>query len=141
MNERIDQFTESMRQRISKMERQLETVKSDIHADMTNDKRDLQSKLKIAGLLVHKIRKDIKVADSGNPKVLKAHEKNGTAIAQGWKTEIKKAKLDSHASRAEDNAESAITIAEAKVAEAILATYEAIDARISSIESGNNEKH
>jgi len=141
MNDKVDQFTESLRQRISKKESQLEGVRFDIRADMANDKKDIQLKLKSAGLLVHKIQKDIKIEDGENPKVLKAHEKVGTAVAQGWKTEIKKTKLDNHAMRAEDNAEAAISIAEAKVAEAVLATYEAIDARIASVESGRSVKH
>jgi hypothetical protein len=119
------------------MESQLAGVRSDIHANMTNDKKDLQSKLKMAGLLVGKIQKDMTVENNENPKVLKAHEKLGTAVAQGWKTEVKNAKLDDHATRADNNAEAAISVAEAKVAEAVLATYEAIDARIAAIETGD----
>ena len=60
---------------------------------------------------------------------------------QGWKTKAKRAKLDNHVMHAENNAEAAIAIAEAKVAEAVLATYEAIEAHIACNESGGGQKH
>lgn len=128
MNDRTDQFTDTPRLRLSSMESQLEGVRSDINANMSNDKKDLESKLKAAGLLVHKIKEERNVESNENPKVLKVHEKLGTAVAQGWKTEVKKAKLDDHAARADNNAEAGISIAEAKVADAVLATYQAIEA-------------
>lgn len=135
MNDRIEQFTENLKQRISRMEHQLEDLNSDIHADLGNDSKSLQAKLKNAALLAGELQKKTKAENSENPKVLKAHQKNGVAADQGWKREIKKSKLDNHAARSEDNAQSAISMAESRVAEAIVATYEALAARMASNEN------
>ena len=136
MSNRIENFTNSIKKRLANMESQLGSVSSDIHADMHNDPKDLQSKLADARKNLKSIDRHMTVSNAESPKRIKAREANGNATIQGWKAEVKKTKLDDHAARFEDKAQEAISIAEAKVADAVLATYEAIEARISSNHSG-----
>jgi hypothetical protein len=132
MNANFAQYTEAIRQRLLAMETQLSNVRSDIVLSNAGNNEVLREKLKMADLNLRQTKKNIRVANSENPKTTKVHERKGVAVAQGWKTESKKMKLDNHAFRAEDNSEEALSHAEVRVAEMVLVIYQAIGARRSA---------
>ena len=74
MSDKVGQFTDAIRQRIFRMETQLEGVMVDIHADMKNDKKDLDSKIKAASLLVHRLQRAMIVAEDLGPKSIEERE-------------------------------------------------------------------
>lgn len=139
METTIEKFTETLRNKLSKIEGQLETVKSDFQAGQIEDKAAIKAKLKSAKLNVKSFSKDVKAAESKAKNWLKAKEKSGESVIKGWKAKFDQSKLDRHAKSAEENADAAISFAEAKIADAIYAVYEAIDARISATESPNTK--
>lgn len=137
METKVDQFTESLKNKLAKIEGQLETIKSDIQTGESNDKAAIKAKLKAAKINVKSMTKSVKAAEVKTKNWLKAKEKSGESVIRGWKSKYEKAKLDHHAESAEENAEAAISLAEVKIADAVFAAYEAIDARMSASESPN----
>ena len=134
MNTTVDQLRETLRTKMTKMEGQLEEIKSDIKTGAKEDNAAIQAKLKAAKLSVKSMAKDVKAAETKAGNWIKAKEKSGSSVIQGWKNKFEKAKLDRHANKAADNAVAAVSLAEAKIANAALATYEAIDARMAADE-------
>lgn len=63
---------------------------------------------------------------------MKAKEASGAAVIQGWKDRHEDRKMVHHAERAEDNAAASICLAESAIADAVLASYEALDARLAA---------
>lgn len=135
METTIEQFRESLTTKLSKIEDRLESLKSDFQIGQFEDKEAIKAKLKAAKLNVKSMSKTVRAAESKAKNWLKAKEKSGESTIKGWKVKFENAKLDRHAKSAEENADAAISLAEAKVTDAILAAYEAIDARISANES------
>lgn len=130
MNTTVDQLRESLRTKMTKIEGQLGEIKSEIKMSAKEDKAAIQSKLKAAKMGVQSMSKNMKAAETKAGRWIKAKEKSGSSVIQGWKNKFEKTKLDRHANSAADNALAAVSIAEAKIANAVLATYEAIDARM-----------
>ncbi len=140
MESKVDQFTESLKSKLSKIEGQLGAIKSEIQVGEKNDKAAIKAKLKAAKLNVKSMTKSVKAAETKTKSWLKAKEKSGESVIKSWKNKFEKAKLDHHAKSAEENAEAAISLADAKIADAVFAAYEAIDARMTANES-TNPKH
>ncbi len=138
MNTTVDQLRETLRTQMTKMGSQLEEIKSDIKKSEKADKLAIQAKLKAAKLGVKSMAKDVRAAETKAGKWIKAKEKSGALVIKGWKNKFEQAKLDRHANRAEDNALAAVSLAEAKITNAVLAAYEAIDARMEADEVNEN---
>ena len=129
MSTGVEQFSESLRNKLTQMETQLAGIKADFKAGQKEDLATTQTKLKAARANVQTFAKDVKSAEVKAQIWVAAKEKAGEAMIQGWKTKFDKAKLEHHAKSAEENAVATIALAEAKMGEAVLATYEAMDAR------------
>ena len=129
MSEKIDKFTESLRVNLTKIETQLHGIKEDLSVERRKDSAAIQSKLVAARKNLEAAKADVKAAEGKAQIWIKAKQEAGTAVIQGWKDKLDHHQLDRYADRAEDNAASANSIAEAAVADAAVATYEAIWAR------------
>ena len=141
MNTSVEKFRETLRTKMTKLEGQLEGIKSDLKTGEQEDKVAIQAKLKAAKLGVQRMAKEVRAAEAKAGKWIKAKEQSGSSIIQGWKSRFEKAKLDHHANKAAHNAVAAVSIAEAKIANAALATYEAIDARMAANDVGEGLSH
>jgi hypothetical protein len=129
MSDKIDQFCESMRLGLNTMEAKIEQAKADIAAAQKDGAENFDRKLGQARTAVETQRN---LAEAAGIKVrhwVAAKAEAGDALIQDWKDKFDKSQLDIHASRAEASARASVTIAEAAIADAALATYEAIAAR------------
>ena len=132
MSSKIDQFTESLRQSLTKMEGQLERARADIKAVQKDDKAALEAKLRDARHFVDATREKTKTAGATVQGWLKAQEALGAATIASWREKSEKKKLESHAEKAEEHAAAAVTYAEGAMADALVATFEALEARLAS---------
>lgn len=130
-----NQFADSLRIKLVKMGGQIDGIKADVKLGKSEDHASIENKLKMAKLGVKTMGKDLKSAETKMQNWLKAKEKSGVSVIRGWVSLFDKNKLDRHAKTAEENAVAAISLAEGKIAEAVLATYEAIDARMTADET------
>jgi hypothetical protein len=128
----VDRFSESLQATLTKMDQQLDSVKSDLVAMRQHDKAAIQARLQAVRLSIEDGKLQAQAAEGKLKGWLRAKEEAGVAVIQGWKDKREQSKLEHHAERAEGNAEGAICLAEAAMTNAILATYEALDARMSA---------
>ena len=132
MSTKIDKFCESMRLKLTKWERQLNGLKSDVLTAEQDGEAAIESKLKAARLSVETQEEAVKAAGAKAKSWLKAKEETGVAVIQGWKDKHEQHKLEHHAERAEENAAAAIYLAEAAITAASVAIYEAMEARLAT---------
>lgn len=129
MSDRIDHFSESLRQKLTAIESMLEEAKSDLTHAGTNSAKDVRSKLQSVRHRLTAAKSDVAGAESRMTTWLKAKESSGAAVIQGWKDKHETRKLEHHAESAEASAEAGIELAEVAIVNAVIAMYEAIDAR------------
>ena len=129
MSDKIDRFTESLRVNLTKIETQLHGIKEDLSAERRRDAAAIQSRLEAARKDLATANAGVKAAEGKAQVWIKAKQEARAAVIQGWKDKLDHHQMDRYADRAEDNAASANWIAEAAVADAAVATYEAIGAR------------
>jgi hypothetical protein len=132
MSAKIDQFRDALNVRLTKLQSQIDSVKSEVKADYQNQQSVLAEKLGAARASVAARKQAAKGAAAKAEDWLKAKAEAGADLIQTWKDKHEKNKLDRYADRAEQNAEAAICFAEASLAEAIEASYEAIAARVAA---------
>lgn len=132
MSERINHFTESLRLNLTALEDQLTAVKADLAASRQEDAAIVRSKLDTARKALEFRKAQAQTAQGKAQAWLKAKEEAGAATLRGWKEKHEKNKLERHAERAEDNAESAIFFAELAMADAAIAVFEALEARLAA---------
>lgn len=133
MSTKIDQFCETMRVNLNSMEAQLEEAKSDIGKAQKAGADAFDRKLAEAKTAVEGQRNEVEAAGIKVRHWVAAKTEAGEAVIQGWKDKIgeqwDRSKLEMHADRAEASARSSVILAKAALADAKLATYEAIAAR------------
>lgn len=134
MSSKIDQFTESLRQSLTKMESQLERARADIKTVQHDDKVAIETKLRDARHFVESTREKTKTAGAKVQSWFKDKEATGAATIASWREKAEKKKLEAHAERAEEHAAAAVAYAEGAMADALVATFEALEARLASDE-------
>ena len=129
MGQRIDQFCENLRQKLTMADSGLEGLKTKIDAKKANVEQDVQSYLDRVRSRIQQNRAKV-AAEQTNMKNW-VDERKATTSAQiaEWKSTRDIAKLLSRAGKAEDYAAAAIDVAVAAVDEAEQASLEAWLAR------------
>jgi hypothetical protein len=132
MSTKTEKFRDSLNARLTKIQSQIDSVKSELKANYQDKQAALAKKLDAARAGVAAKKKEAKAAEAKAQDWIKAKAEAGADLIQTWKDKHEKSKLDRHANRAEQNAEAAIYYAEAALANAIEASYEAITARVAA---------
>ena len=132
MSTKTEQFRDSLNAKLTKIQSQIDGVKSEVKADYQHKQAALTEKLNAARASVAAKKQEAKAAEAKAQDWIKAKAEAGADLIQTWKDKHEKSKLDRHADRAEQNAEAAICYAEAALAGAIEASYEAITARVAA---------
>ena len=130
MSAKIDQFRDSLNAKLTKIQSQIDGVKAEVKTDYQQKQPALAEKLGAARANVAAKKQEAKGAAAKAEDWVKAKAEAGADLIQTWKDKHEKNKLDRYADRAELNAEAAIYYAEAALADAIEASYEAIAARV-----------
>jgi hypothetical protein len=141
MSSKIDQFTESLRQSLTKMEGQLERARADIKSVQHDDKLALAAKLRDARHFVESTREKTKTAGARVQSWLESQGATGAAAIASWREKAEQKKLETHAERAEEHASAAVAYAEGAMADALVATFEALEARLASDEVAASAPH
>ena len=100
----------------------LEEAKGEDSDELRSNSQSVRHKFEQAKLIAWS-------AEFSMTKWIKAKEASGASVVHGWMDESDSLKRERHASSAEDDAEAVISLAEAAVVNAVVATYEAIDAQ------------
>jgi len=129
MSTKIDQFCETMRVNLNSVEAQLEAAKADIGKAQKDGADAFDRKLAEARTAVESQRNDVEAAGIKVSHWVAAQTEAGEAVIKEWKDKFDKSKLEMHADRAEASARSSVILAKAALADAKLATLEAIAAR------------
>ena len=129
MSTKIDQFCETMRVNLNSVEAQLEVAKADIGKAQKDGADAFDRKLAEARTAVEGQRNDVEAAGIKVRHWVAAQTEAGEAVIKEWKDKFDKSKLEMHADRAEASARSSVILAKAALADAKLATLEAIAAR------------
>jgi len=133
MSTKIDQFCETMRVNLNGMEAQLEEAKSDIGKAQKAGADAFNRKFAEARTAVEGQRNEVEAAGTKVRHWVAAKTEAGEAVIKEWKDKLgeqwDRSKLEMHADRAEASARSSVILAKAALADAKLATYEAIAAR------------
>ena len=129
MSTKIDQFCETMRVNLNSVEAQLEAAKAGIGKAQRDGAEAFDRKLAEARTAVEGQRNDVEAAGIKVRHWVAAKTEAGEAVIKEWKDKFDKSKLEMHADRAEASARSSVILAKAALADAKLATLEAIAAR------------
>jgi len=129
MSERVDHFAESLRQRLTTIGQMIDEAKFGLTEAKASDGSELRPDAESVRQKFETAKHEVTATESRMTTWLKAREMSGTAVVEGWKDECETRKLEHHAASAEDNAEAGIYLAEAAFVKAVVASYEAIDAR------------
>lgn len=133
MSARIDQFCETMRVNLNAMEAQLQQAKTDIGKAQQDGADAFDRKLAEAKTAVAGQRGEVEAAGLRVGHWVAAQTEAGEAMLGDWKDRLgqqwDRSKLEMHADRAETSARSSVILAQAALADAKLATLEAIAAR------------
>lgn len=133
MSTKIDQFCETMRVNLNSMEAQLEQAKTDIGKAQKDGADAFDRKLAEAKIAVEGQRNEVEAAGIKVRHWVAAKTEAGEAAIKDWTDKLGKqwdrSKLEMHADRAEASARSSVILAKAALADAKLATLEAIAAR------------
>lgn len=132
MSDQVDEFAEALRLRLTRVEALLQGLKSELQESADAQGAALQSKLDAARANAQEAARDMRTAQSKAKNWVQAREAAGAAVIQGWKDGHEDRKLAQHAQRAEDNAVAGLYFAEAAIANAVLSSYEALDARLAA---------
>ncbi|MBC8026107.1 MAG: hypothetical protein H7Y89_08960 [Steroidobacteraceae bacterium] len=100
------------------LEEAKDTDSSELHSDSQSVRHKFEAAKHVA-----------ETAESSVTKWLNAKKESHVSVVQGWNGECESRKLEHQATSAEDDAEAGIYLAEASIVRAVVATYEAIDAR------------
>jgi hypothetical protein len=133
MSTKIDQFCETMRVNLNGMEAQLGQAKADIGKAQKDGAEAFDRTLAEAKTAVEAQRSEVEAAGIKVRHWVAAQADAGEAMVKDWKDKLgeqwDRGKLEMHADRAEASARSSVVLAQAALADAKLATLEAIAAR------------
>ena len=129
MGQRIDQFCENLRQKLTMTDSGLEGLKTKIDAKKANVEQDVQSHLNSVRNRIEQNQAKLAAAQTNVKNWVGEQKATTSAQIADWKTKRDTAKLQSRAGKAEDYAAAAIDVAVAAVDEAEKASLEAWLAR------------
>lgn len=133
MSTKIDQFCETMRVNLNGMEAKLAEARADIGNAQKDGADAFDRKLAEAKTAVAAQRSEAEAAGIKVGHWVAAQADAGKAMLNDWKDKIgdqwDRSKMEMHADRAEASARSSVILAQAALADAKLATLEAIAAR------------
>ena len=135
MSDRNDLFAKSLRKKLTSIETMIQEVKSDLEDAKAHESHVILSKMKSVRQHFDAAKHDVKAAETDVASWLKAKEAAGASVIKGWKDAHESRKLEHHAVTAEGNAIAQTLLAEAAIVGAVIAAYEAIDARSSADEA------
>ena len=130
MGQRIDQFCENLRQKLTMTDSGLEGLKTKIDAKKANVEQDVQSHLDRVRNRIEQNQAKLAAAQTNVKNWVGEQKATTSAQIADWKTKRDVAKLQSRAGKAEDYAAAAIDVAVAAVDEAEKASLEAWLARV-----------
>lgn len=107
-------------------------MKADFQAGHRQSEDSIQTKLDGAKVELLATKKDMRAEEAKSQNWLEAQMSSGENVIKGWKDKHETDKLKEHLEKAEQNAEAAISLAETAVAHTVVATYEAINDRMSA---------
>ena len=129
MSARIDEFCDWMLTALDGIEARAEGAKADIAAARQDGVDAFDRKLHAAEQAVADQRDRVEAAGTKVSNWADGESGPGNAAMRDWRDNMERGRLLMHADRAEASAHSSMIIAEAAIADAALATYEAIAAR------------
>jgi hypothetical protein len=134
MSEKIDQFCNSLREQLTKVECQLNHIGESIKAAPQEAEAAIRSKIEVAQATHEGNKQKIAEVKTKIADYVEAKKNEVETDIQQWKINREIKKLDHRADKAESYAVAAIDYAAAAVVQADLATLEAIAARIEADE-------
>jgi hypothetical protein len=129
MGQRIDQFCENLRQKLTMTDSGLEGLKTKIDAKKANVEQDVQSHLDRVRNRIEQNQAKLAAAQTNMKNWVDERKATTNAQIADWKAKRDAAKLQSRAGKAESYAAAAIDVAVAAVDEAEQASLEAWLAR------------
>lgn len=129
MSDRIDQFCENLRLKLTGIESTMETLKSNIDSATTTAEQDVRKHLEVVKRRVEQDRGKLEAARETLKKWAVERKAVSDEMIAEWKRKLEKAKLQSRAGNAERYAAAAAALAAAAVDEAEQAALEAWLAR------------
>lgn len=129
MGQRIDQFCESLRLKLTDIDNNMDRLKAKIDAKAQSAEQDVQSRLDSVKKGVEQGRGKVTTAQAGMKKWVEERKAVGNEKIAEWKSKLETAKLQSRADNAESYAAAAAVVALAAVDEAEQASLEAWLAR------------
>ena len=138
MSQKIDQFCETLRQQLTKLESQVEQAQTNLKEAPKKTEQALKEQLAEAKAKIEAKKHEAEDAKTKIDEWIEAKKAETEASIEEWKTKKEQEKLVARANRAEEYAASAIVFAAAALEEAELATLEAVGARLVAEEALNN---
>jgi hypothetical protein len=129
---KTDTFTDGLRQRLEGIDTQIHRMKTDLRDGMRQDNVSIEARITDARKHLEITKSNIEDVEAKSRNWIENRTAAGMAVIQGWKNDHNQEKLNHHALSAEEHAQAAIDIAECSIAEAAVATYEAMEARIAA---------
>lgn len=129
MGQRIDQFCESLRLKLTNVNSNMHALKAKIDGKAQGAEQDVQNHLNAVKARIEQQRAKVAAAQVDMKNWAEERKAATTEKVAEWKAKLEKAKLQSRADRAESYAAAAIDVAMAAVDEAEQASLEAWLAR------------
>jgi len=129
MGERIDQFCENLRIKLTSIDNNMESLKAKIDGKARTAEQDVQSHLDGVKKRIEQDRTKVTAAQADIKKWVEERKATASEKIAEWKTKREVAKLQSRAASAERYAAGAAVVAMAAVDEAVQASLEAWLAR------------
>jgi len=129
MSERIDQFCENLRLKLTSIDKEMQSLKAKIDSKVTTAGQDVQTHLNAVKKRIEQDRAKVTAAQSEMKKWMEERKSATREKIAEWKAKLEKAKLQSWADGAERYAAAAVIVALTAVEEAEQAALEAWLAR------------
>jgi phenylalanyl-tRNA synthetase alpha subunit len=130
MSERVDKFCNDLRDHLNAVEGHLGQIKQRLDTSGKESRAAIETKVGEAKAKLDAQRQKVDKAKEDAKNRIEEKKAETTSKIEEWKTNREQHKLEKRADRCEDYAAACIFIAADSVAEADLATLEAIEARL-----------
>ena len=130
MSERVDKFCNDLRDRLNAVEEHLDNIKQRLSTSSKETRAAVEAKVEEARKKVDAQKQKVEKAKADAKAHLDEKKAETKSKIEEWKANREQHKLENRADRSEEYAAMCILIAADGVAEAELATLEAIDARL-----------
>lgn len=137
MSEKIDNFTNTLRDQLNAMDDRLTSIKSTIESASQETEATVESKLNEVKAKLKTKQNEFATYRTKLANLVTEKESEVMSKVEGWKTKRETEHLNRRAVRAEDHAASGIVVAMAAMDEAEEAVLEAIAARLDADKSAS----